>query len=154
MLTGDHPEVAASTAELLGLSEWRARATPEDKARFLSQQQAEGHAVLFVGDGLNDGPALVQADVGLVMQGGAPASVLAADGIVFGQGLGPVLAALQVADVVRSTVRANLLRSALYNASAVALAAAGLVDPLVAALLMPASSLLVLWGALRVEGRI
>jgi P-type Cu2+ transporter len=87
------------------------------------------------------------------MHTGAASSVLAADGIVLTDGLGPVLAALRVADVVRATVRANLVRSVLYNLSAVTAASLGYVDPLVAALLMPASSLLVLWGGLRVEPR-
>jgi Cu2+-exporting ATPase len=154
MLTGDHPEVAEPLARSLGLQEHHARMSPQDKAHWIAQQQLQGRRVLFVGDGLNDGPALVQADLGLAMQHGAPSSVLAADGIVFGEGLGPVLAALKVAEVVQATVRANLLRSVLYNVSAVGLAALGFVDPLVAALLMPASSLLVLWGALAVERRL
>jgi Cu2+-exporting ATPase len=153
MLTGDHPEVAEPLAAQIGADEWRARTTPEDKAGWIAERQEQGRTVLFVGDGLNDGPGLVKADVGLVMRTGAASSVLAADGIVLADGLAPVLAALRVADVVRATVRANLIRSVLYNVTAVTLAALGFVDPLVAALLMPASSLLVLWGGLRVEPR-
>ncbi|MEQ1570162.1 MAG: HAD-IC family P-type ATPase, partial [Myxococcota bacterium] len=153
MLTGDHPEVAERIAAQIGATEVHARATPEDKARWIDARRAEGHTVLFVGDGLNDGPALVRADVGLVMRTGVAASVLAADGIVVGDGLRPVVAALRVARVVRATVRANLVRSVAYNLTAVSAAAFGFVDPLVAAVLMPLSSLLVLWGGLRVEPR-
>jgi heavy metal translocating P-type ATPase len=153
LLTGDHPEVAERLAAQIHVDEWRARTTPQDKAEWIAARQAEGHGVLFVGDGLNDGPALVKADVGLVMHTGAAASVLAADGIVLTDGLGPVLAAMRVADVVRSTVRGNLIRSLVYNLTAVTAAALGYVDPLVAAVLMPASSLMVLWGGLRVERR-
>lgn len=153
ILTGDHPEVAERLAAQIHPDEWRARTTPQDKAEWIAARQAAGHGVLFVGDGLNDGPALVKADVGLVMHTGAAASVLAADGIVLTDGLGPVLAAMRVADVVRSTVRGNLVRSLVYNLTAVTAAALGYVDPLVAAVLMPASSLMVLWGGLRVERR-
>ena len=129
----------------------RARMTPDDKAAWVRAQTAAGHRVLFVGDGLNDGPALVAAHVGLAMKAGATSSVLAADGIVVDDALGPVAAALTGAGVVRGTVRANLTRSLVYNAVSVTLALAGWVDPLVAAVLMPLSSLLVLWGGLRVE---
>jgi heavy metal translocating P-type ATPase len=154
LLTGDHPDVAERLAASVRPDEWHARTTPQDKADWIAARQADGRGVLFVGDGLNDGPALVKADVGLVMHTGAAASVLAADGIVLTDGLGPVLAALRVSEVVRATVRANLIRSVFYNATAVTAAMFGYVDPLVAALLMPASSLLVLWGGLRVEPRV
>ncbi len=80
--------------------------------------------------------------------------MLAADGVVVYDALGPISAALRVARVVRGAVHANMVRSLVYNAVAVTMALAGLVDPLVAAVLMPLSSLLVLWGGLRVEGRV
>lgn len=154
LLTGDHPDVAARMAAAVGVTDVVARATPERKAEWIRARKAEGRRVLFVGDGLNDGPALVAADVGLAMKAGAHASVLAADGVVVHDALGPVVAALRGAAVVRSVVRGNLVRSVLYNVTAVAFAMAGLVNPLVAAVLMPLSSLLVLWGGLRVEARL
>lgn len=154
LLTGDHPEVAARMGAAVGLTDVVARATPEEKAAWIHARRAEGHRVLFVGDGLNDGPALVAADVGLAMKAGAGATVLAADGIVVHDALGPVVAALRAAAVVRAVVRGNLVRSVAYNLTAVGFAAAGFVNPLVAAALMPLSSLLVVWGGLRVEPRL
>jgi Cu2+-exporting ATPase len=154
LLTGDHPEVAERLGREVGLTDVRARLTPEAKAEWVRARQAEGHRVLFVGDGLNDGPALVAADVGLAMKAGAGASVLAADGVVVHDAVGPVVAALRAAAVVRGVVRGNLVRSVVYNLTAVGFALAGYVNPLVAAALMPLSSLLVIWGGLRVEPRL
>lgn len=154
VLTGDHADVADAIAAQVQPDEVRAGMSPEAKAGWVEERRSEGHRVLFVGDGLNDGPALVKADVGLAMRTGAPSTLLAADGVVVDEALGPVVAALRVARVVRRTVRANLVRSVGYNAVAVTLALAGWVDPLVAAVLMPLSSLLVLWGGMRIEGRV
>ena len=154
VLTGDRAAPAAAMAEQVGPDELHAEMTPDRKRAWIAAEQAAGRRVLFVGDGLNEGPALVAADVGLAMRGGATASVLAADGVVVEDALGPVVAALRTGAVVRSVVRANMARSIVYNVTAVALAMAGYVDPLVAAIAMPVSSLLVLWGGMRVEPRL
>ena len=155
LLTGDHEAVARRIADEVGGGlEVHARLTPPEKAAYVAERQAEGHTVLFVGDGLNDGPALVRADVGLAMRGGAAASVLAADGVVVDDALAPVRWGVLAGRVVRRVVRGNMVRSVAYNVFAVGFAAAGLVDPLVAAVLMPLSSLLVIAGGVSVQGRI
>ncbi|MCA9489572.1 MAG: heavy metal translocating P-type ATPase, partial [Myxococcales bacterium] len=154
LLTGDHEAVAERLGAEIGATEVHARMTPEGKAAWIAARQAEGRKVLFVGDGLNDGPALVTAHVGLAMKAGAAASLLAADGVVVHDALGPVVAALRGARVVRAVVRGNMARSVVYNVVAVGFAAAGYVNPLVAAVLMPLSSLMVLWGGTRVEPRL
>lgn len=151
LLTGDHADVAERIAGETGITEVVAAAGPEAKAAWITARRAEGHRVLFVGDGINDGPALAAADVGIAMGTGAAASMLIADGVVAVDGLGPVAAGLDAARASDRAVKGNVQRSLVYNTLAVTLALSGLVNPLVAALLMPASSALVIFGALRVD---
>jgi heavy metal translocating P-type ATPase len=151
LLTGDHAEVAGRIAAAAGIGTMHARCNPEQKAAWIADRQRTGQRVLFAGDGLNDGPALAQADVGIAMGSGAASSVLVADGIIARPSLAPILAARRVARICRQIIRSNQRRSLAYNAVAVSAAAAGFINPLVAALLMPLSSGLVIWGALRVE---
>ena len=151
LLTGDHAEVAQRIAASAGIRTVVARCGPEQKAAWIQDQQRAGRRVLFAGDGLNDGPALAMADVGIAMGSGAASSVLVADGVIARPSLAPILAARRAARACRQIIRSNQRRSLAYNVVAVSAAAAGLVNPLVAALLMPLSSGLVIWGALRVE---
>lgn len=151
MLTGDTEAVAARVAAHCGVTEVVAAQGPEAKSAWVRAEQAKGHRVMFVGDGLNDGPALAAADVGVAMGGGVASSVLVADAVVAREGLGPVVAGVDAARAARAAVRANVRRSLAYNLLAVSGALAGLVNPLVAAVLMPISSALVIAGAARVE---
>lgn len=151
LLTGDSAEVAREVASETGLGSVSASAGPQEKVAFLEARKAEGRRVLFVGDGLNDGPALGAADVGIAMGSGAASSVLVADGVVSAAALGPVVAGLAAARCSQVAVESGLRWSVAYNALAVTGAALGLVNPLVAALLMPLSSLLVVARAARIE---
>lgn len=151
LLSGDHPDVVERMARTVGIDEAVGGRAPGDKVAWIRAVQSTGARVCFVGDGLNDGPALAAADVGIAMAGGVPASVLVADAVVVGDGLLPVIAGLKVGKRARAAIRGNVARSLVYNASAVAAALAGLVNPLVAAVLMPLSSSLVLWGAARLD---
>ncbi len=150
ILTGDRREVAARLAEDLGISAMSG-ADPLEKAAWI---EACPEPVLFVGDGLNDGPALAAASVGIAMGTGATASVVAADGVVAEDALWPMVAGLRIAQLTRDTVRRSRARAIAYNVVAVGLAAAGFIDPLVAAVLMPLSSLLVIVDASRLESRV
>jgi len=151
LLTGDHPEVARRIAEEVGVNVAGARVRPDQKAEWIRDRIDEGRVVLFAGDGLNDGPALAAASVGVAMGTGAAGAVLAADGVVGVPSLRPLAAGLRAAGAARRTVGRSRIRSVIYNVVAVALAAVGWVNPLVAAVLMPASSLLVVAGAMSVE---
>lgn len=151
LLTGDHAVVAARIGEAVGVPEVHARVEPLDKAAWIRREREGGHRVLFVGDGLNDGPALAAADISVAMGSGAASSVLVADAVIGQVAIAPVLAGVRAGRAAKRAIRANLSRSLVYNVAAVAFAAAGFVNPLVAALLMPLSSAMVLFGASRVE---
>ncbi len=151
LLTGDHADAAGRIGRLAGVDAVAARMDPEAKAAWVRGRQATGQRVLFAGDGLNDGPALAAADVALAMGSGAASSVLVADGVLSGATLGPILAGRRAARAAAFAIRASQRRSVAYNLLAVGAAAAGLVNPLVAAVLMPLSSAMVVWGAFRVE---
>lgn len=151
LLSGDHPAAVQRVAAELDLRDATGALSPADKAARIRELQRGGAKVLFVGDGLNDGQALLAADVGVAMSAGATASVLAADAVLRTPRLAGLNSAITIARAVRRRIRANLLRSAVYNVLAVVAAVLGWVDPLVAAVLMPISSGLVIASAAAVE---
>lgn len=149
MLSGDHPDVCARIGGALGLDPILGGLSPEDKAAWLD----DNGPAIFVGDGLNDGVALAHAGVGLAMHSGVASSVMLADGVVSQPALRPVVAAIAGARATREVLHRNLRRAVGYNLLAVGAALAGLVNPLVAAVLMPLSSAMVIAGALSVPRR-
>ena len=151
LLTGDDPATARRVADQVAVREVEARMSPEEKTRWIEDETGAGRRVLFAGDGLNDGPALAAAHVGIAMGTGATSSVIAADGVVATESIRPVLLGLRIARHSAVAVRRAQLRSIVYNVVAVSAAAAGWVNPLVAAVLMPLSSSLVLHSAAGVE---
>jgi Cu+-exporting ATPase len=154
VVTGDRPEVAQRIAEEVGVEQVLAGVDPLKKADWVKARQREGHRVLFAGDGVNDGPAIATADVGVAMGGGAASSVLIADGVVSSEALGPLAAGIRAGQAALGAVRSGLARSVAYNVLAVTAAVLGWINPLVAAVLMPLSSLVVIWTASRVEQRV
>jgi cation transport ATPase len=151
LLTGDHQDVAASIAAQAGVTHVRAEVDPAGKATWVRAGQERGNQILFAGDGLNDGPALAAADVGVAMGTGAASSVLVADGVISTWSLKPLVSGFQAASACERAIRWNQRRSIAYNIVAVSAAAAGLINPLVAAILMPASSAMVIWCSSRIE---
>lgn len=145
ILSGDHPEAVAVVAERLGLVGERARGgvSPEEKRAAIEHLQEEGSSVLMVGDGVNDAVALQAADVGVAVGGGSTASLVAADVFMTRPGVEPVSELLHGSEAVMRTIRVTLGVSLLYNLIGASAAMAGLVTPLVAAVAMPVSSLLV-----------
>lgn len=150
ILSGDHPETVAHLAHRLGIPPSHAHGgvSPEAKRHRVEMLQDGGRHVMVVGDGVNDAAALRQADVGVAVGGGSTASLVAADVFLTRTGLAPVLAAMASGATAIRTVRRALTVSLAYNALGAGAAIAGLVTPLVAAIAMPVSSLLVVGIAL------
>jgi len=149
ILSGDHPAVVARVAAELGIPECDARGgmTPEDKRDYVAglvETRASESAIVMVGDGVNDAAAMALADVGVAVHGGAGASVLAADAVLTREGLAPLLDLITGARRVLRVVWRNLGFSLVYNLIGATLAIVGLVGPLLAAVLMPISSLTVI----------
>lgn len=145
LLSGDHQEVAHAVAGQLDLPTANVfgDVSPEGKTAFVQDLQAQGHVVAMVGDGVNDAAALQAADVGIAVQGGSSASLVAADVFLTRPGLEPVAELLAGSSRVMRIIRRNLTVSLLYNLAGAGAAIAGLVTPLVAAVAMPISSLFV-----------
>ncbi|MFO7692614.1 MAG: heavy metal translocating P-type ATPase metal-binding domain-containing protein [Vicinamibacterales bacterium] len=148
ILSGDHPDVVARVAASLGLpaSDALGGLTPEGKRDHVAGLVAGANragAVVMVGDGVNDAAALALADVGIAVHGGTGATMVAADVVLTREGVAPLIDILDGARRLRGVIRRNLGFSLVYNAGASALAIAGLVGPLLAAVLMPMSSLTV-----------
>lgn len=154
ILSGDHARVVQDVAASLGIAEWYGALTPADKAAWVREREAAGTPVLFVGDGLNDAPALAAATVSVAMGDGTSAAMHASDVVVMEASLAPLVALRHVGAVTRTVVRQNATFALTYNFSAVALAMTGVVGPLLAAIMMPLSSLVVVFNALSVEKRV
>ncbi|WP_086733907.1 heavy metal translocating P-type ATPase [Erythrobacter colymbi] len=151
ILSGDRAAPVAAMALALGLAA-EAEASPQDKLAALEALKAAGRRPLMVGDGLNDGPALAAAHASIAPGTASDASQQAADAVFIGEGLMPVALAVRVAKRTMRIVRQNFAFSIGYNLLAVPLALTGQVTPLVAAIAMSVSSLVVVANSLRLAG--
>lgn len=151
LLSGDRVAAVSRAAAAAGISAWRAGVTPAEKTARLHELRAAGRKCLMVGDGLNDAAALAAAHASASPGSAIEASQAAADIVFQGVALSPLLEALEVAKAARRRALENLRFSALYNLIAAPAAAAGLLTPLVAALAMSGSSLIVTLNALRLQ---
>ncbi|MGH6948827.1 MAG: heavy metal translocating P-type ATPase [Kiloniellales bacterium] len=151
LLTGDLPAVAQRVARTVGIDSWRAALSPESKKAALAQLRVELGPVAMVGDGLNDGPVLAAADVGIAVGNATDLAREAADLVLPKDGLWLLPWAIGVAREVRKTILASLAWAFGYNLVALGLATLGLLQPLVAAGMMAASSLIVVLVSLRLE---
>jgi len=151
LLSGDRQSAVESLAGTVGIERWKAECLPQDKIARLEELREQGHRVLMVGDGLNDAPALAAAHASLSPSTAADVSQTSADFIFQGRSLGPVLEAFRVSKISRRLVLQNFGLALFYNVLAVPLAMAGLVTPLIAAVAMSASSIVVTVNALRLR---
>lgn len=149
LLSGDRKEVVARAAREAGIDDWRGGVDPAAKARALEELREGGRRVLMVGDGLNDAPALAAAHASLSPATAVDIAQVSADAVFQGRKLSPVVELLDVARRARRLVLQNIALSVLYNGIAVPLAVAGFVTPLVAAIAMSSSSLLVVGNSFR-----
>ena len=153
LLSGDRPAAVAAVAKQLGINDFAAGCAPADKVTRLGELTTAGQQVLMVGDGLNDAPALSTASVSLSPASAADISQTAADVVFQGDRLSPVLETIEMAERADALVKQNIALSFLYNGITVPLAVAGLVTPLIAAVAMSASSIVVILNALRLSRR-
>jgi len=151
LLSGDRPAAVAAVAAALGIADWQAQVDPAGKAAAIAALKQAGCHVLMVGDGLNDAVALAAADASLSPSSGIDIAQNAADAVFQGGWLGAVAEFLIVARRSRRLVQQNLVFALAYNLFAVPLAIAGFVTPLIAAVAMSSSSLVVVLNALRLE---
>lgn len=151
LVSGDAAPAVADLAARLGIGDWIAGASPEDKAAFVRALGQGGRRVLMLGDGLNDTAALAAAHVSISPASGLDAARAASDVVLTGQDLSPVEDALRIAGQAVRRMRQNFALSALYNILAVPFALAGLATPLLAAVAMSVSSLTVTLNALRLR---
>lgn len=149
LLSGDQPAAVRHLAQQLGIESFIACATPGDKLSHLGARQAAGDKVLMIGDGINDVPVLAGADVSVAMASASDLAQTRADAVLLNNQLAVIAESLDVARRTKAVIRQNLRFSLVYNLLALPLAAAGMIPPWLAAIGMTASSLIVIFNALR-----
>jgi P-type Cu2+ transporter len=151
MISGDKKEKADRIAGLLNIENVLCEVKPQDKADAVKKLQAYGKRVCFVGDGINDSPALTCADIGIALGCGTDIAISAADVMIVGNNLESIKTVFDISRATMKNVRQNLIWALIYNIICIPLAAAGIINPSIAAAAMSLSSNGVLLNALRLK---
>lgn len=151
LLTGDNEPAARAVGEAIGISDVVAGALPADKVAVIRRLREDGRCVAMVGDGVNDGPALASADLGLAVGSGTDVAINAADLIIVRDDLRVVATAVDLSRRTLKTIRGNLVWAFAYNVAAIPLAACGVLNPLIAGAAMALSSAFVVWNSSRLR---
>ena len=164
MITGDHPKVAEAVGKELGISRLFAEVAPEDKASYVKKLQDEGKFVAMVGDGINDAPALAQADIGIAIGAGTDVAIETGNIVLMKSDPYDIVAAMRLSKATVVKMKQNLFWAAIYNLLAIPVAAGVfyssfglLLRPEISALLMSASSIIVAVNAVslkRIESKL
>ncbi|WP_332310126.1 heavy metal translocating P-type ATPase [Agromyces laixinhei] len=151
LVTGDAERPAARVAATLGIDEVHAGVSPEGKLEIVRREQADGRRVAMVGDGVNDAAALAAADLGIAMGGGSDAAASASDLALTRDEPGAIADAISLARATLGTIKGNLFWAFAYNVAAIPLAAAGVLNPMIAGAAMAFSSVFVVLNSLRLR---
>ncbi len=151
LLSGDRPEAVRRTAQQAGIARFEAGLRPEGKAQRIREEGAGGEGVAMLGDGVNDAPALAAADVGIALASGTDVAVASAPVTLVHGNLARVVDAIHLSRRTLRTIRENLFWAFFYNLLAIPLAAIGVLNPMIAAAAMAASSLFVVSNSLRLR---
>ncbi|MBI2475391.1 copper-translocating P-type ATPase [Candidatus Uhrbacteria bacterium] len=151
MITGDQKQTAEAIARQLGIEDVRSQVFPDQKLEIVKDAQNKGQKVAFVGDGINDAPALTQADLGIAVGSGTDIAIEAGQIVLVGGGPEKVIQAIEISRRTNRTIKQNLFWAFIYNVIGIPLAALGLLNPVIASAAMAFSSISVVLNSLRLK---